>query len=164
MNRILTYLAAGLLTLTYLLSYIGFGIHTCSCSGSRQVILLFNNLSCEKIHAHIHIRGAHDHHPGDGCRECEESGHECAQNHQDGCCHTDIMVLTEDQDDSRQTEFINVEYRTLEYIGYLTDAAVLTSDGILHPVLMSGGTGYPLPPDTPARSADLLDLISVLRI
>jgi len=133
MKRLFTYPAAFLLILTYMLSYIGFGVHTCSCDGTMQVILLFNNLSCETIHTHIHLKGSHEHHHGDGCcdegSETGDSGERCTHNHDDGCCHTDIMVITDDQDDSRQTNLVQVSFRTIcpsEYMA-ATSAPILPS-------------------------------------
>jgi len=165
MRQFLTYMAAGLLILTYLLSYIGFGIHTCSCSDSRQVILLFNNLSCEKIHAHIHVLGTHEHHPGDGCEDCHEAEHGCPHDHQDGCCHTDIMVLTDDQDDSRQTEFINVAYRTLDFESQMADMAVPAVNFMYHRCHRTGRAWFLQPaPDIPFWNDEALSVLSVWRI
>ncbi len=134
MKRLFTYQAAILLTVTYMLSYIGFGIHTCSCDGTIQVILLFDNLSCETIHAHIHLKGSHEHHHGDGCcdeeSETRDSGEGCTHNHEDGCCRTDIMVLTDDQDDSRQTNLVQVSFRTICSSGYLAANAPALPSGL----------------------------------
>lgn len=110
MKKIFTYVFPTILVFVYLLSYVGFGIHTCTCSGTTDVILLFNNLSCERIHTHIHL----SHHQ---CENEEHHHHEC-DHHDDGeaeCCHTRILVLTDAQDHRSQNDLINVEYQTLEH-------------------------------------------------
>lgn len=158
MKGILTQSAAAMLILTYLLSYIGFGIHTCSCSGSTEVILLFNNLSCETIHTHIHLIGTGGHHQGDGCGpEDDHSG--CVHHHREGCCHTDIMVLTDDQDDSRQTEMVPAAFHTPEHPS-LPDGHFQSGYSCL-PCLSERCTGGP-PPRHPHNS--YLTFISVLRV
>lgn len=75
--------ASVLLIAVYLLSYIGFSIHTCSCEGSTQISILIGNPSCESLHTHIPIS------KGD-CHHCEDHHHE-------GCCDTEILVMTSEQ-------------------------------------------------------------------
>jgi len=162
MNRFFTYTAAALLTVTYLLSYIGFGIHTCTCNGTREVILLFNNLSCDTIHAHIHLAG-HEHHHGDGadddCTEPAIAGHECTHRHHDGCCHTDIMVITDAQDDSRQTNLVQVSFRTIG--SSATMPAFLRSPA---PTGLQNNPPAASGPDIPDIGAPTLEALSVRRI
>ena len=68
-----------LIAVTYVLAYMGFGIHYCHDDGSRHFVWMYGDISCEEIHHHSH--GAdHDHH------------------HEDGCCTTQVYVLTDAQD------------------------------------------------------------------
>lgn len=82
-SKFFTYLASILLIGVYLLSYVGFSVHRCSCEGSVQVSVLIGNPDCEHLHAHINLS--------------ENEFHHCEESHQDGCCTTEIFVLTTDQ-------------------------------------------------------------------
>ena len=66
-SKFFTYLASVLLIGVYLLSYVGFSVHRCSCEGSVQVSVLIGNPDCEHLHAHINLSENEFHH-------CEESG------------------------------------------------------------------------------------------
>ena len=66
-------------SLVYLLGYMGIGIHFCHEDGSRHLVWMFGDVSCEAIHHHSH-EADHDHH------------------HDDGCCTTHIFVLSDAQD------------------------------------------------------------------
>ena len=68
-----------LTALTYVLAYMGFGIHTCHDDGSRHLVWLYGDVSCEAIHHHSH-EADHDHH---------HDGH---------CCSTQVFVVTDAQD------------------------------------------------------------------
>ena len=72
-------LCCGLLILAYVFSYAGFGIHCCHEDGSRHFVWMLGDTSCEAIHHHSH-NADHDHH------------------HDDGCCTTNVFVLTDAQD------------------------------------------------------------------
>ncbi len=100
MGRVLKYSFCLLLALVYVFSYMGFGIHTCHEDGSRHLVLLFGEVSCEAIHHHSHDAD-HDHH------------------HDDGCCSTQVFVLTDAQDD------------------YGTDLNVGSPDTALTPVIVT---------------------------
>lgn len=67
------------LSLAYILGYMGFGIHFCHEDGSRHLVWLFGDVSCEAIHHHSH-EADHDHH------------------HDGGCCTTHVFVVTDAQD------------------------------------------------------------------
>ena len=75
--------ASGILKLlvaaAYLFACAGFGIHTCHEDGSRHFVWMLGDVSCEAIHHHSHGED-HDHH------------------HEDGCCHTEVCVLSDAQD------------------------------------------------------------------
>ena len=96
-KRGLTYISSVLLITIYLLSYIGFAVHKCSCEGSTSISVLIGNPSCEHLHAHISLSNDH---------KCCEHSHECSHNHQDGCCTTEVLVLTSDQDNQNGTDVI----------------------------------------------------------
>ena len=63
----------------YVLANIGIGIHFCHEDGSRHLVWLYGDVSCEAIHHHSH-EADHNHH------------------HDDGCCSTHVFVLTDAQD------------------------------------------------------------------
>ena len=67
------------LSLAYILGYMGVGVHFCHEDGSRHLVWLYGDVSCEAIHHHSH-EADHDHH------------------HDDGCCSTYVFVLTDAQD------------------------------------------------------------------
>ena len=67
------------IALAYILGCMGVGIHFCHEDGSRHLVWLFGDVSCEAIHHHSHDAD-HEHH------------------HDDGCCSTHIFVLTDAQD------------------------------------------------------------------
>jgi len=68
-----------LMAAAYLLACMGFGIHTCHDDGSRHLVWMLGDTSCEAIHHHSHDED-HDHH------------------HDGGCCSTQVYVLTDAQD------------------------------------------------------------------
>jgi hypothetical protein len=74
-----------LIAVTYILGYMGFGVHFCHEDGSRHLVWMFGDVSCEAIHHHSHDAD-HDHH------------------HDDGCCSTHIFVLTDAQDSDNGTD------------------------------------------------------------
>ena len=78
-----TYMASVLLIGVYVLSYVGFSVHKCSCEGSVQISILVGNSSCEDLHTHIPLSRGEFHH--------------CDEHHDDGCCSTEVLVLTSEQ-------------------------------------------------------------------
>lgn len=78
-----TYMASVLLIGVYVLSYVGFSVHKCSCEGSVQISILIGNSSCEDLHTHIPLSRGEFHH--------------CDEHHDDGCCSTEVLVLTSEQ-------------------------------------------------------------------
>ena len=70
-----------LMTAVYLLACMGFGIHTCHDDGSRHFVWMLGDVSCKAIHHHSHDAD-HNHH------------------HDDGCCSTQVYVLTDAQDNA----------------------------------------------------------------
>lgn len=87
MKRTVTDILLPLLMLgLYLVSGIGFGLHSCRCDGSVCVVGTWERLDCESIHGHTHPDGeASDHH-----------GTACSCGQADCCCHTTVyQVLSE---------------------------------------------------------------------
>lgn len=105
-------------TILYVVSTMGFGVHRCTSDGSASVMLLFGNAPCAYAHSHgdegyhIHTCDAdttESHHVhGDGHNANGEdncSGHHCADSecggpedhHSEDCCSTDVYVVTHDQ-------------------------------------------------------------------
>ncbi len=72
---------------TYIFSYMGIGIHTCSAEGVSHLVILTGDISCETVHHHHHDD---EHH------------------HHDGCCDTEIIVISDAQDSNNgnQTHFV----------------------------------------------------------
>ena len=68
--------------LVYLMAFLGIGIHTCSASGTQDLILLVGDVSCEEIHNHSHCSDNTD---------CE--GH----HHDENCCKTTIYEVSDEQ-------------------------------------------------------------------
>lgn len=93
--------------LVYIVSTMGYGVHRCTTDGTASLILLFGESPCEYVHSHMDEHGnsyTHSHAPGEHNGECD--GHhegECGHHHTDvehehnGCCSTDVYVITEDQ-------------------------------------------------------------------
>lgn len=79
MKRATEHIFRLLVVLIYVLAYMGFGIHTCHDDGSRHLVWLMGDTSCEAIHHHSHDAD-HDHH---------HDGH---------CCSTQVFVVTDAQD------------------------------------------------------------------
>ena len=79
MKRASRHLCCLLLALSYVFSYMGFGVHTCHEDGSRHFVWMLGDVTCEAIHHHSHDAD-HDH------------------PHEGGCCSTQVFVLTDAQD------------------------------------------------------------------
>ena len=83
------YLSCLMMAITYVLAYMGVGIHTCHEDGSRHLFLMFGDVSCERIHHHSH-GSDHDHHHGHGC------------------CTTQVYVVTDAQDSTPDAAHFSV--------------------------------------------------------
>lgn len=87
-------------TILYVVSTMGFGVHRCTSDGSASVMLLFGNAPCAYAHSHgeegYHLHSCDAHSAEDHrCAESECGGEE--HHHTDDCCTTDIYVVTHDQ-------------------------------------------------------------------
>ena len=87
-------------TILYVVSTMGFGIHRCTSDGSASVMLLFGNSPCAYAHTHgdegYHFHSCDaDHADGHHCTDSECRGEE--SHHSEDCCSTDVYVVTHDQ-------------------------------------------------------------------
>lgn len=89
MTGFLRHISCIALLCTYILSYMGIGIHNCSEEGVSHLVLLAGDISCESVHHHHH-EDEHHHHAG--------------------CCTTEILVITDaqDSDTGSQTHIVPV--------------------------------------------------------
>ncbi len=94
MKRASRYILCLLVIAAYVFSYTGVGIHTCHDDGSRHLVWLLGDVSCEAIHHHSH-EADHDHH---------HDGH---------CCSTQVFVVTDAQDSAPGVDRIAVPEITL---------------------------------------------------
>ncbi len=113
MKKSLSILLMLVTCVTYILSTMGYGVHECSKSGSRDVILLFGETPCEYVHSHIDKHGhIYTHaHEASGCNcsngcnhsaSCNEHTDCCSHEHEtithdSNCCHTSVYTVTVDQ-------------------------------------------------------------------
>lgn len=108
MKGLITKIFAVLLVGWYMMSIIGFGVHTCSGSGKSFVVAFFEEMTCEEIHPE------HSCDPAACCAD-EHETHSCCCHHHDGvsvsaksCCSNDYQVLELTgiltQDDSRSAD------------------------------------------------------------
>lgn len=110
----------------YVVSTMGYGVHKCATNGTASLILLFGESPCEYVHSHVDEHGntyTHSHAPGKHDQECSHGhhvgcgsahggccgSHNSGEHHEegypghdhelehDGCCSTDVYVLTQDQ-------------------------------------------------------------------
>ena len=91
-------------TILYVVSTMGFGVHRCTSDGSASIMLLFGNAPCAYAHSHgeegyhLHTCDAasvHEHHDHEPCEEHDHHGQE--HHHTEDCCSTDVYVVTHDQ-------------------------------------------------------------------
>ncbi len=104
MKKAILYFLSSLLLFTYVVSYIGVRIHKCSCNGTTELILFFGHSSCDEHHAHIHLSHSLTH---------EGEMDHCHHHHRDGCCNTEVVVLTADREVRPEQNLINVDFQTL---------------------------------------------------
>ncbi len=96
MSRLVKQCFALVLILVYVSSYMGIGVHECSAQGTKSIVLMTGDISCEAIHGHGH---SHEHtccHHGNGeCCTCEVEHF-----HDSECCHTSVFKVTDSQSQS----------------------------------------------------------------
>lgn len=93
-----------LTAVAYVFAYMGFGVHICHDDGSRHLVWLYGDVSCEAIHHHSHDAD-HDHH---------HDGH---------CCSTHVYVLTDAQDSASDCSSLAAPELALPLLAEATPAA-----------------------------------------
>ncbi|MDD2293117.1 MAG: hypothetical protein PHD07_02770 [Bacteroidales bacterium] len=112
MNKLLRNITCVAVIAGYMMAYMGFGIHECVTEGTKDLILMVGDTSCEAIHSHVHthmhihtdtgVMHSHPHtceghhHDGDDPDECEHCDHEGIHNAH--CCNTNVYIVTDVQD------------------------------------------------------------------
>lgn len=86
-NRYLIKLAALLVSVCYIVAFLGFDIHSCSDDGHVYIGFLANGISCENLHPDT---PCHHHHDCCCNCECEEDGCEEGED----CCSDSIQRIT----------------------------------------------------------------------
>ena len=81
MKNVISYIFSYMLICTYMVTNLGFGIHSCTNDGSSKVVLLFGEELCHHVAA-VTNRGDR------GQGECS-----CAENHCKHCCDTRVYVV-----------------------------------------------------------------------
>ena len=81
-------------TVLYIVSTMGYGVHRCSVDGTASLILLCGEAPCEFAHSHTDSEEQ-------ACTHSHECSHSHSHNHCDShnsdCCSTNVYVLTDDQ-------------------------------------------------------------------
>ena len=88
-------ICAAVLAVWYLMSIIGFGVHTCMGSQRSFLTSFVSGITCEDIHPEHHCGEAHHcsgHHECHGCTDRHESG--MPEIESSPCCSDDFMVLS----------------------------------------------------------------------
>ena len=97
MKGVMTKVTALMLIVWYLMSIIGFGVHTCNGSGKSFVVSFVEGFSCEDIHPEHH---------------CSKSSC-CGHSH--GCCDADDMLSL------KSKSCCSSEYQMLALTGTISD-------------------------------------------
>lgn len=83
-----------LLAIIYVCGYMGFGVHVCADEGTRSLVLLAGDMSCESLHHHHHCCEC-------GAEDCDCHHYGCHSEHHDShhrCCSTEIISINDVQD------------------------------------------------------------------
>lgn len=121
--NIFSCLTAIAVTLLYLVSTMGYGVHECIAEGTKDIIVLFGESPCEFVHTHSHKSdygntSAHHHAHNALC----ESGH-CNHHtllHGAGCCKTTVYSATQDQ--QVKSTVMDFQAPSFDIASYLSDA------------------------------------------
>lgn len=95
--------------LLYMVSTMGFGVHSCTADGTESLSVLYVENPC----AHEH----EGHNPDRGCSHQHGDDSSCI--HQRGCCSTDVYVVTHDQN---TTEDVQISVPEIELPYYACNA------------------------------------------
>ena len=102
-SRILMSVMVGM----YIISTMGYGIHECSHDGTKNVMVLFAETPCEIAH-----QSGKEGSAANRCSCCQSDLSDSAS-HQNGCCNTEVYVLTHDQVASSSAQDINPVFASL---------------------------------------------------
>ena len=92
MKKVFTSVAAVLLGLWYLLSVIGFDVHTCTSSGETFIATVASGFSCEDIHPSKHMHNSCS--LGCACRHQEPEKSESDSSFgMKSCCSDDFQMI-----------------------------------------------------------------------
>lgn len=118
MKGLITKVFAALLVGWYVMSIIGFGVHTCQDSGKSFVVAFYEGATCEEIHPEHHCEPA-------SC--CGTANHDA---HEHSCCghHHAASAETADHEDCNFCDGVTIssksccsnDYQVLELTGILT--------------------------------------------
>ncbi|MBQ0053196.1 MAG: hypothetical protein KBS89_01905 [Bacteroidales bacterium] len=110
MRKTFSHIVMLALTLCYVLSTMGYGVHHCDHDGTSNVVLCYGESPCEHCHEHEHDQAyGPDHgicdtdHDGSGRCQCNacKSGKcacdVCEYHHSSKCCHTRIFRISSEQ-------------------------------------------------------------------
>lgn len=114
MKGIITKVTAVLLIVWYLMSIIGFGVHTCSGSGRSFVVSFVEGLSCEDIHPEHHCCKVSCCSHSQSC--CDEDGSLCLKS--ESCCSSDyqVLALTGTVSDEKNGSYESFSFAYCHYI------------------------------------------------
>lgn len=105
MKKIVSQIMISIALVIFIFSSAGFAIHSCSCEGVSKIMLL-SDTSFELIKTK--------------CCNCEHHHHKCSHNHNEGCCHTEIIVLEEAFDfQATDIQVYNNDYILLPFMAEL---------------------------------------------
>lgn len=118
MKRALQHISLLILLSAYLLGTVGFGIHECYASGSRNIVLPFKSARCTpSIHKHCPCCGMH---------QCHNKSHL-----QKKCCQTNMHHLDQDYNVNQVnsiSQLISPDLTACLYINHAFSELQLESD------------------------------------
>lgn len=119
------------MALLYIVSTMGYGVHTCTSDGSASLVLLFGESPCEFVHSHIDEHGnciTHSHpHSSEHHSDCSEHHNDgCNHSHSDNCCSTDVYVLSQDQNTAEYN--IIIAPQACDAFCFMTDVPEILSE------------------------------------
>ena len=122
MKKVFTSITVVLLGVWYLLSVIGFDVHTCNASGEIYIATVAGGFSCDDIHPDGHKQTHHEH---SCCKCCQSHQGDSDKLKTKPCCTDDYQVIlltgvrsAQDAEDSYQqtlVETINIAESDYSY-------------------------------------------------
>ncbi len=101
----------------YLISSMGYGIHECTTSGSKDVILLFGETPCEYVHSNSSSKECNCL----ACNDLQRAECDCCSGcgqHGDNCCTTVTYVLSQEQINSQQVNIDSMANDAMALVAY----------------------------------------------